>query len=73
LEENIQPIIELKKLLSMDCKIQKIYPASPASDAEVNIVTVSVICPKGETHSIRAFREEASTLREYVRLLKIKE
>ena len=57
----------------MDCKIQKIYPASPASDAEVNIVTVSVICPKGETHSIRAFREEASTLREYVRLLKIKE
>ena len=73
MEENIQPIIELKKLLSMNCKIQKIYPASPASDAEVNIVTVSVICPKGETHSIRAFREEASTLREYVRLLKIKE
>jgi hypothetical protein len=73
LEDSIQPIIELKKLLSRNCKIEKIYPASPASDAEVNIVTVTVICPKGEIHSIRAFREEASTLREYVRVLKIKE
>ena len=73
LEDNIQPVLELQRLLSMNCKIEKVYPASPASDAEVNIITVTVICPKGDIHSIRAFREEASTLREYVRLLNIKE
>jgi hypothetical protein len=70
---NIQPILELQRLLSMNCKIEKVYPASPASDAEVNIVTVTVICTQGETHTIRAYREEASALREYVRLLKLKE
>jgi hypothetical protein len=70
---DIQPILELQRLLSMNCKIERIYPASPASDAEVNIVTVAVICPEGTTHTIRAYREEASALREYVRLLKIKE
>jgi hypothetical protein len=70
---DIQPILELQRLLSMNCKIERIYPASPASDAEVNIVTVAVICPEGTTHTIRAYREEASELREYVRLLKLKE
>lgn len=70
---DIQPILELQRLLSMNCKIDRVYPASPASDAEVNIVTVAVICPEGTTHTIRAYREEASALREYVRLLKLKE
>lgn len=70
---DIQPILELQRLLSMNCKIERIYPASPASDAEVNIVTVAVICPEGTTHTIRAYREEANELREYVRLLKLKE
>jgi hypothetical protein len=72
LEANIQPILELKRLLSMNCKLERVYPAISASDAEVNIVTVTVICPKGDTHTIRAYREEASSLREYVRLLKLK-
>lgn len=65
--------MELQKLLSMNCKIESVYPAMPASDAEVNIVTVTVICPEGAAHTIRAYREEASALREYVRLLKLKE
>ena len=73
MSHDIQPILELQRLLSMNCKIERIYPASPASDAEVNIVTVAVICPEGTTHTIRAYREEASALREYVRLLKLKE
>ena len=73
MEDSIRPIVELKRLLSINCKIERVYPASPASDAEVNIVTVAVICPEGTTHTIRAYREEASALREYVRLLKIKE
>jgi len=70
---DIQPILELQRLLSMNCKIERVYPASPASDAEVNIVTVAVICPEGTTHTIRAYREEASALREFVRLSKLKE
>ncbi|MGH9986248.1 MAG: hypothetical protein ACRD8W_20085 [Nitrososphaeraceae archaeon] len=57
----------------MNCKIERIYPASPASDAEVNIETVTVISPHGNTHTIRAYREKASALREYVSLLKLKE
>ena len=72
LDANIQPILEIKRLLSMNCKLERVYPAISASDAEVNIVTVTVICPKGDTHTIRAYREEASSLREYVRLLKLK-
>ena len=73
MDSKIQPILELQRLLSMNCKIERVYPASPASDAEVNIVTVTVICPQGDIHTIRAYREEASALREYVRLLKLKE
>jgi hypothetical protein len=70
---DIQPILELQRLLSMNCKIERIYPTSPVSDAEVNIVTLTVICPEGTAHTIRAYREEASALREYVRLLNLKE
>jgi hypothetical protein len=72
LNSTIQPIIELQKLLSVNCKIENVYPMIAASDAEVNIVTVTVICPQGATHTIRAYREEASALRECVRLLKLK-
>ena len=73
MNDNIKPILELQKLLSMNCKIEKVYPTSPVSDAEVNIVTVTIICPKGDRHTIRAYRDEASSLREYVRILKLKE
>lgn len=73
LNGTIQPIMELQKLLSMNCKIERVHPAMLASDAEMNIVTVTVICPEGAAHTIRAYREEASALREYVRLLKLKE
>jgi hypothetical protein len=57
----------------MNCKIERIYPASPASDAEVNIETVTVISPQGNTHTMRAYRKKVSALREYVSLLKLKE
>lgn len=60
-------ISELQGLLARNCKIQKVQPAVFASDAEVNIVTVTVACPDGETHTIRAYREEAQALREFVR------
>jgi hypothetical protein len=46
--------------------VQKVQPAVFASDAEVNIVTVTVACPD-KTHTIRAYREEAKELREFIR------
>ena len=60
-------ILKLQGLLNNGCKIEKIYPSVPGSDAEVNIVTVEVKCPDGQIHKIRAYREEASDLREFIR------
>jgi hypothetical protein len=60
-------ISELKKLLDANCKIEKVEPPVYASDAEVNIVKVSIVCPNGKSHIIKAYKEEASTLREFIR------
>jgi hypothetical protein len=65
MSEEFRSITELKKLLSMNYKIEKVYPQVFASDAEVNIVTVTVICHDGKTQTyIRAYREEAHALSE---------
>ena len=42
-------ISKLKKLLGSNCKIEKIQPPVMASDAEVNIVTVTLLCPDGKS------------------------
>jgi hypothetical protein len=65
--EEFRTISELKKLLSTNCKIEKVYPQVFASDAEVNIVTVVVKCHDGKIQIIRAYREEAGALREFLR------
>jgi hypothetical protein len=65
--EEFKSISELKKLLSANCKIEKIHPPVFASDAEVNMVTVTVAFPDGKTQTNRAYREEAHTLREFIR------
>ena len=62
-----ESISKLERLLSTKCKIEKIYPSVFASDAETNIVTVEVKCPDGQTHKIRAYRDEAHALREFIR------
>ena len=62
-----ESIIKLQALLDSNCKIEKIYPQAFASDAETNIVTVELICPDGQTHKIRAFREDAQAVREFLR------
>ncbi|HKQ21121.1 MAG TPA: hypothetical protein VJS91_03700 [Nitrososphaeraceae archaeon] len=62
-----ESIVKLKKLLDRDCKIEKIYPSVLGSDAEINIVTVEVRCPDKNIHKIRAYREEAMNLREFIR------
>ncbi len=45
----------------------EVEPPVYASDAEVNIVKVSIVCPDGKSHTIKAYKEEASTLREFIR------
>ena len=60
-------VAQLKELLAKNCRIQKVQPAVFASDAEVNIVTVTLLCPDGATHVVRAYREEAHAVRELVR------
>ena len=61
------PVGQLKDLLARNCKIQKVQPAVFASDAEVNIVVVTIACPGGATHVIKAYREEAHAIREFIR------
>ena len=65
--EEFKSISELKKLLAANCKIEKIQPPVFASDAEVNIVTVTESFSDGKTQTIRAYREEAHALREFIR------
>ena len=60
-------ISELKKLLESNCKIEKVQPSVFASNAEVNIVIVTVVCPDGKTQTIKTYREEAAALREFIR------
>ena len=63
----VNGISELTKLLDANCKIEKVEPPVYASDAEVDIVKVTVICPDGKVHAIKAFKEEASALREFIK------
>ena len=68
MSDTFRSISELQKFLSEGCKVESVQPSVFASDAEVNIATVTVICPDGNKHSIRAYRDEARALREYIRL-----
>jgi hypothetical protein len=60
-------ISKLKKLLDANCKVEKVQPPVFASDAEVNIVIVTLVCPDGKIETIKAYREEPSALREFIR------
>ena len=61
-------ISKLKKLLDANCKLEKVQPPVLGSDVEAkNIVIVTIVCPDGKTQTIRAYREEAQSLREFIR------
>ena len=64
-EANI--ISKLKKLLESNYIIEKVQPPVMASDAEVNIVIVTLLCPDGRKETLKAYREEAVSLREFIR------
>ena len=65
----LESITKLKSLLDNDYKIESVQPSVFASDAEVNIVTVTLLSPDGKKEIIRAYREESRALREYIRNL----
>jgi hypothetical protein len=65
----LESLTKLKRLLDNDYKFEKILPPVFASDAEVNIVTVKLLCPDGKKERIHAYREESRALREYIRNL----
>ena len=65
----MESLTKLKRLLDNDYKIEKISTSIFASDTEVNIVTVTLLCPDGKKETIRAYREESRALREYIRNL----
>jgi hypothetical protein len=67
LSSEYNSIYELKKLLDSNCKIEKVYPPVVASDAEINMVIVTIVCPEGRKHTIKAYREESYALREFIR------
>jgi hypothetical protein len=67
LSSEYNSINELKKLLDSNCKIEKVYPLVIGSDAEINMVIVTIVCPEGRKHTIKAYREESYALREFIR------
>jgi hypothetical protein len=60
-------ISKLKELLESNCVIEKVQPPVMASDAEVNIVIVTLLCPDGKKETIKAYREEPVAMREFIR------
>lgn len=64
-------IDELEALIGKGCKVIKVQPAMFASDAEVNIVIVTVLCLDGSHAVVRAYRDDARQLREFVGSLQL--
>jgi hypothetical protein len=64
-------IKKLQELIDNNYKIEKVHPPIFGSDAEINIVTVTLISENGKKESIRAYGEESHQLREYIRKNKL--
>ena len=60
-------IEKLQTLINNDYKIEKIQPLIFGSDAEINIVSITLVSEDGKKESIRAYGEESHQLREYIR------
>jgi hypothetical protein len=65
-DNNLKSISDLQKYFAVGCRIESVQPPVFASDAEINTVTVTVVCPDGNKHTIRAYRDEARALREFI-------
>ena len=60
-------IEKLQTLIDNNYKIEKIHPLIFGSDAEINIVSLTLVSDDGKKESIRAYGEESQQLREYIR------
>ncbi len=60
-------IEKLQTLIENNYKIEKIHPLIFGSDAEINIVNLTLVSDDGKKESIRAYGEESHQLREYIR------
>ena len=60
-------IEKLQTLIDKNYKIEKIHPLIFGSDAEINIVSLTLVSDDGKKESIRAYGEESHQLREYIR------
>ncbi len=66
-------ITELKKLVAAGCKIEKVEPPVYGSDIETTIVKVVVKCSDAKVYTIKAYKEESSALREFIRINKLED
>jgi hypothetical protein len=64
-------IDEVEALIDKGCKVIGVKPAMFASDAEVNIAIVTVLYKDGSHATVKAYRDEACQLREFVRSLQL--
>jgi hypothetical protein len=60
-------IEKLQTLINNNYKIEKIQPLIFGSDAEINIVSITLVSEDGKKESIREYGEESHQLREYIR------
>ncbi len=60
-------IKKLQKLIDNNYKIEKIHPLIFGSDAEINIVSLTLVSEDGKKENIRAYGEESHQLREFIR------
>ena len=60
-------IEKLQTLIENNYKIEKIHPLIFGSDAEINIVNLTLVSDDGKKETIRAYGEESHQLREYIR------
>ena len=64
-------IKKLQKLIDHNYKIEKVHPPIFGSDAEINIITVTLISENGKKESIRAYGDESHQLRDHIRKNKL--
>ena len=60
-------IEKLQRLIDNNYKIENIQPIIFGSDAEINIVRLTLVSEDGKKESIRSYGEESHQLREYIR------
>ncbi len=64
-------IKKLQELIDNNYRIEKVHPPIFGSDAEINIITVTLISENEKKESIRAYGDESHQLRDYIRKNKL--